>query len=170
MAPRLFALDQGFPQPIVEALHDYLKSEVRLVPVLLIDERLAEVDDWELLLALYHHPDPWDGLVSTDDKMLTLPRELATLMQTRLTLVVCRAVGHDPVRATGLLLTHLSSICSQTTPEAAQVWSLGGGARRPADNPWDYFMRAANKRNVTVGELRGEEWLSRAELARNPLA
>jgi hypothetical protein len=31
-------------------------------------------------------------------------------------------------------------------------------------------MRAANKRNVTVGELRGEEWLSRAELARNPLA
>jgi hypothetical protein len=169
VAPRLFALDQGFPQPIVEALHDYLKSEVRLVPVASIDHRLADVDDWELLLALHHHPDPWDGLVSTDDNMLNLPRELATLMQTKLTLVVCRAVGHDPVRATGLLLTNLSSICSQTTHEAAQVWRLGGGAHRAADDPWDYFTRAANKRNVTVGELRGEEWLSRAELARNPL-
>lgn len=170
MAPRLFVLDQGFPQPIVHALHDYLESEAQLVPVASIDERLTEMDDWELLLSLHHHTTPWDGLVSTDGSMLTLPRELATVMRTKLSLVVCRAAGHDPVRATGLLLTNLSSICSQTTPDRAQVWSLGGGAHRPAGDPWDYFTRAADKRNVTVGELRSEEWLSQAELAHNPLA
>ena len=83
--------------------------------------------------------------------------------------MACRAVGHDPVRATGLLLTNLSSICRHTTPDRAQVWRLGGGARRPADDPWDYFTRVADKRNMTVGELRDEEWLSYADLKRNPL-
>ncbi len=170
MAPRLFALDQGFPQPIVSALDAYLTSEVRLVPVGVIDERLPELDDWELLLALHHDAEPWDGLVTTDDNMLNQPRELATLVQTKLTLVACRAVGHDPVRATGLLLTNISSICKQTTPLRPQVWRLGGGAHRAPDDPWDYFTRAADKRNVTVGELRSEEWLSQQELGRNPLA
>lgn len=169
MAPRLFALDQGFPQPIVSALDAYLKHEARLVPVAVIDERLADMDDWELLLSLYRHAEPWDGLVTTDDSMLNQPRELATLVQTKLTLIACRAVGHDPVRATGLLLTNLSSICKQTTPLEPQVWRLGGGAARPADDPWEYFAHAAEKRNVSIGELRSEEWLSRAELARNPL-
>jgi hypothetical protein len=168
--PRLFALDQGFPQPIVEALADYLASDALLVPVGAIDQRLTEMEDWELLLSLHHHAKPWDGLVSTDDNMLTQARELATLLETKLTLVVCRAVGHDPVRATGLLLTNLSSICAQTTPGTAQVWRLGGGAHRAPDNPWDYFTRAADKRNLSVGELRAEEWPSRAELNRNPLA
>jgi hypothetical protein len=168
--PRLFALDQGFPQPIVEALADYLASDALLVPVAAIDQRLTDMEDWELLLSLHHHPKPWDGLVSTDDNMLTQARELATLMETRLTLFVCRAAGHDPVRATGLLLTNLSGICAQTTPGTPQVWRLGGGAQRAAENPWDYFTRAADKRNVSVGELRGEEWPSRAELKRDPLA
>jgi hypothetical protein len=169
MAPRLFALDQGFPQPIVDALHDYLKHEAQLTPVASIDERLTDIDDWELLLSLHHHPDPWDGLVSTDDNMLNQPRELATLVQTKLTLVACRAAGHDPVRATGLLLTNLSSICKQTARSRPQLWRLGGGAHRPASDPWDYFTRAANKRSMSVGELRGEEWLSQKELARDPL-
>jgi hypothetical protein len=115
VAPRLFALDQGFPQPIVSALDDYLRVEAKLVPLSVIDRRLPDMEnDWEILLSLHHHAEPWDGLISTDTGMLDLPRELATLMQTRLTLVVCRAVGHDPIRATGLLLTHLSTICNDT--------------------------------------------------------
>jgi hypothetical protein len=167
--PRLFALDQGFPQPIVDALHEYLKADANLVPVATISERLADMDDWEILLSLHHHGDSWDGLVSTDTSMLTLPRELATLMQTKLTLVVCRAAGHDPVRATGLLLTNLATICDQTRPDRAQLWNLGGGRRRPPDNPWDHFARVASRREMTTGELRAEEWLTPAELARNPL-
>lgn len=171
MAPRLFALDQGFPQPIVNSLHDYLEAEASLVPLSEIDERLSrDMDDWEILLALHHHNDPWDGMISTDSSMLNLPRELAALMQTKLTLVVCRAAGHDPVRATGLLLTNLSTICDQTRPDRAQLWPLGGGRKRPPDDPWDHFSRAANKRNISPGEMRSEEWLSATDLARNPLA
>lgn len=168
--PRLFALDQGFPQPIVSALHKYLSADATLVPLAAIDDRLPVMEnDWEILLSLHHHSEPWDGLVSTDTSMLTLPRELAALMQTKLTLVVCRAAGHDPVRATGVLLTHLSTICQQTRPGRAQLWSLGGGRRREPDDPWDHFTRVAAKRNVTTGELRAAEWLTMQELARDPL-
>jgi len=170
MAPRLFALDQGFPQPIVKSLHEYLESEASLVPLSEIDPRLSsDMDDWEIFLALHHHGKPWDGLISTDSGMLNLPRELAALMQTKLTLVVCRAAGHDPVRATGLLLTNLSTICDQTRSDRAQLWSLGGGRKRPPEDPWDHFSRAAAKRNMTVGELRSEEWISVEDLARDPL-
>lgn len=171
MPPRLFALDQGFPQPIVNSLREYLETEASLVPLADIDPRLSDdIDDWKILLALHHHREPWDGLISTDSGMLNLPRELAALMQTKLTLVVCRAAGHDPVRATGLLLTNLSTICDQTRPDLAQLWSLGGGRKRPPDDPWDHFSRAADKRNMTAGELRSEEWLSPEDLVRNPLA
>ena len=76
--PRLFALDQNFPQPIVEALREYM-TEAELVAVGDIDARLAaDVDDWEILLALHHHERDWDGLITTDSGMLTLPRELSS--------------------------------------------------------------------------------------------
>jgi hypothetical protein len=50
-----------------------------------IDERLSDLDDWELLVALYHHTDPWDGLITTDSGMLNQGPELAALIQTKLT-------------------------------------------------------------------------------------
>ncbi|MBA3809184.1 MAG: hypothetical protein H0X28_12465 [Solirubrobacterales bacterium] len=91
--PRLFALDKNFPQPI----------DAQLVPIDQIDERMSTLDDYELLLALRHHADPWDGLITTDSSMLAQGRELAALIQTRLTLVVAVASGHNPVKASGLL-------------------------------------------------------------------
>jgi hypothetical protein len=102
MPARLFALDQGFPLPIVDSLREWFEAEADMVPLSDVDARLtSEVEDWEIFLALHHHPEPWDGLITTDSGMLSLPRELAALMQTKLTLVDCLAVGHDPVRATG---------------------------------------------------------------------
>ena len=111
---RLFALDQNFPEPIIAALRDYI-IEADLVPLRDIDSRLPRFkNDWEILLALHHHERPWDGLVTTDSSMATLPRELAALMQTCLTLVVAAESGHDPVKATGLLLAYLPGICNRT--------------------------------------------------------
>jgi hypothetical protein len=49
---RLFALDQNFPQPIVDGLRDWLEPQVKLVPIARIDNRLATRDDWEILLTL----------------------------------------------------------------------------------------------------------------------
>jgi len=46
--------------------------------------------------------------------MLSLPKELAVLCHSRLSLVIAVAAGHDPIEATGLVLAHISGICSQT--------------------------------------------------------
>jgi hypothetical protein len=165
---RLFALDQNFPQPIVDVLSEYM-VEAELVPVGDIDPRLAELDDWELLLSLYHDERPWDGLISTDSDMLSLPREMSVLLQTHLTLVVAAGAGHDPLKATGLILTYLPWIAHHTIPTRAQLWLLRA-ANKPAEDPSDYLERIANKLGMTARDLFEAERLSRAGLRRDPLA
>ncbi len=167
MPRRLFALDQNFPQPIVSALSEFM-VEAELVALTDIDERLTELDDWEVLLALHHHEREWDGLLTTDTGMLSLPRELAVLMQTRLTLVVAHAAGHDPLKATGLVLTYLPWIAGQSRPNEAQVWVLRA-ANRPAEDPWAHMEKVASRKGTTARALYDAEKLTNAELARNPL-
>ena len=98
--PRLFALDHNFPDPIVAVLAKFQK-DAELVRIDQIDPRMPDLEDWELLLALHHHASSWDGLITTDSSMLHQGRELATLMHTRLTLVVAMETGHNPVKASG---------------------------------------------------------------------
>jgi hypothetical protein len=165
---RLFALDQNFPQPIVDALADYI-VEAELVPIAQIDQRLPTLDDWEVLLALHHHERPWDGLITTDANMLALPRELAVLMQTRLTLVVAKEAGHDPIKATGLLLAYLPGICERTDPGKPQLWTLRAVGRN-ADNPWEKFEAVARRRGTTASRLYATNKLNVEGLENNPLA
>ncbi len=115
--PRLFALDKNFPQPIVSVLSDF-QADATLIPLDRIDPRMSTLDDWELLLALHHHADPWDGLITTDTSMLAQGPELATLIQTKLTLVVAVAAGHNPVKASGLLFAYNAL----TTLRLRTVW------------------------------------------------
>ena len=165
---RLFALDQNFPQPIVDGLRDWLAPQVELVPIAQIDNRLATVkDDWKILLALHNHERPWDGLITTED-MTALPRELAVLCQTRLTLVVAVGAGHDPVMATGLVLAHISNICNRTRPDRSQVWRLRTVAK-DADNPWDHMTKLALRRGTTAQALYDQEKLTAKQLAASPL-
>jgi hypothetical protein len=165
--PRLFALDHNFPQPIVNALAEF-QVDAELVRVDVIDPRMADLDDWELLLALHLDEQPWDGLITTDNSMLNQPRELAVLMQTKLTLVVADASGHDPLKASGLLFAYLAGICKRTDPDVSQLWKLNA-VDRPAENPWETFKRVAEHQHRDVVELRDEVWLDDAGLARNPL-
>src|SRR3954447_10147464 len=67
--PRLFALDHNFPDPIVEALTEY-QASAELVRIDAIDDRMADLQDWELLLALRHDAAEWDGLITTDSSIL----------------------------------------------------------------------------------------------------
>jgi hypothetical protein len=164
----LFALDQNFPEPIIEALNDFI-PEVELVPLRDVDQQLAELDDWEVLLALHHHAREWDGLVTNDDSMLNLPREMAVLRQTNLTLVVAHDSGHDPIRATGLLFTHLGYIGRNTTTDESQVWELTA-RNRPARDAWHQLSRIASHQNLDAQALWREARLTNAELARDPLA
>ena len=51
---RLFALDHNFPEPIVKVLSEVLEDsgEAKLATVSDIDPRLADLDDWQIMLAL----------------------------------------------------------------------------------------------------------------------
>ena len=164
----LFALDQNFPEPIIAALNEYI-PEAELVPLGDVDALLSEIDDWEVLLALHHHAREWDGLITNDESMLNLPREMAVLRQTNLTLVVAHDSGHDPIRATGLLFTHLGYIARNTTPDESQIWELTA-RNRPAFDAWHHLTRIARHRNTNAETLWRQHRLSNAELARDPLA
>jgi hypothetical protein len=166
-ARRIFALDHGFPQPIVDVLVDYT-PDVELIRVDQIDERMSDLDDWEVLLALHHHATPWDGLVTTDSSMVRTPESLAVLMQTKLTLVVAMEAGHDMLKATGLLFAYLPSILGRTDPAIAQVWKLQA-ANRAHIEPWEELRSIAEHQDLDVQALWNDACLSPEELASDPL-
>ena len=171
MPPRLFALDHNFPEPIVKVLRKF-QEEAELVSVSDIDPQMADLDDWQIMLALYHHERPWDGLITTDSSILKQPSELAVLLQTKLTVCCDIDRGHldsgDPIKATGLLFAYLGGICGRTDPNTAQVWKLAA-RNREHQNPWDDLSRAAEHQHLSVSELWQEHRLSPSELAIDPL-
>lgn len=161
---RLFALDHNFPGPILSAFADALPS-VELVPISNIDGGFADLDDWELLRELHRHKRRWDGLITNDDSMLALPREMSVLSQTGLTLVVAKGQGHHPIRAVGVLLCHLDYICHHSAPGTAQVWSLRVAQKNyePATN---YLDKIAERESTTTAKLYAANKLSDADLRR----
>jgi len=161
---RLFALDQNFPEPIVDALSQYIEG-AELVPVRRIRRELAEVDDWELLRELHVDQRPWDGLITNDDTMLALAKEMTVLSQTGLTLVAIKGQGHNPIRSTGLLLCHLEHICHQMTPGEAKVWILAVQQKKP-ETAVDRLALIAEKHATTVADLVKKNELPAADLHR----
>ena len=168
MSALRFALDQGFPTPIVEVLQAYI-VEAQLVSIRDIDPRLAELEDWELLLALHHHRGKWLGLITTDSGILSLPKELAVVLQTKLTLVVAEAAGHDPLLATGLVLSSLPRVCKKATEQPGGIFRLRQPHVERTDG-WDVLGRIAEHRTTTAKQLFRSSKLSRQELAKNPLS
>lgn len=163
----LFALDHNYPLPIIEQAEPYLRN-VELVPIGRVDPRLAELDDWQLLLALHHHPRQWDGMISNDTSMLHQEREMAVLGYTCLTLVAPVAAGHDPIRSTGLVLAHIEDIASRTTSRKPQVWRLPGRTGS-GDHPDRFIEKLAKRVNLDPMDLRKEAIPSAGVLGRNPL-
>jgi hypothetical protein len=167
VAKRLFALDHNFPQPIVDVLSEFI-AEADLVPIDKIDRRMPDLDDWELLLALHLDSRSWDGLITADSSMTARPKELSVLLQTKLTLVVAEAAGHDPLKATGLVLAHLPGICARTDPDVPQLWTLRT-ASKPHTDPWDRLSNIASRRGLQAKTLHQTNKLSAEELLKNPL-
>ena len=167
MPPR-FALDHNFPQPVVEAL-GYIR-EAKLVPLKQVDERLTrDCQDWQILLALHQLGD-FDGFITLDSAMASLPKELAVLRQTRLTLVVLERVGHDPILATGLLLIHLGHVARQTVRRLGQLWILRAPGRTSHITPLQQLEFVASKSGQTATSLYNKEKLTRSELIHPVLA
>jgi hypothetical protein len=159
-----FALDHNFPAPVLAAFAVMMPG-VELVPIMQIDPKLAELDDWELFLALHRHEESWDGLVTNDDKLLALPKEMTVLSQTNLTLVVAVGEGHNPVRAVGVLLCHLGHICHHSRRDRAQVWKLEV-KQKNYEEPNKYLTTIAEKQKTTVERLVQTHKLTAKELRR----
>ena len=101
--------------------------------------------------------------------MLSLPRELAVLMQTRLTLVVAHAAGHDPLKATGLVLTYLPWIAAHTRSDEAQFWVLRA-ANKPAEDPWKHLQKVASRKGTTAAALYDAEKLTTVQALAQSIA
>ena len=164
MSRRLFALDHNFPQPVLAAMADAL-PQVELVPIRDIDPDFADLDDWELLRELNRHERGWDGIITNDDAMLSLAKEMSVLSQTGLTLVVAKGEGHNPIRAVGTLLCHLTYICHHTIPGTPQIWRLRV-AQKNFEPVVDYLEDIAKRTKTTVARVLADNKLSAAELQR----
>ncbi len=161
MERRLFAIDHNFPEPLLTTLADILPVE--FVPVRKIDTSFSDLADWALLLALHQHDRPWDGLVTNDDAMLSLAKEMTVLQQTQLTLVVAKGEGHNPVRALGVLLCHMNHICRMTTRSRAQIWRLSVTQKNHED-PTAFLDKIAQRANTTARALFEKHKLTAREL------
>lgn len=52
--PRMrLALDQNFPIPLINAVSDFLPSNMHIAHLKSIDRRLSDLDDRSLVIALY---------------------------------------------------------------------------------------------------------------------
>lgn len=162
------ALDQNFPTPLIKAAKPWLGA-IELRHTHEIDPRLSELDDWELLLALLHHPDGYVGMITADARMIEQAKELAVLQQTGLSLVVAEGSGHDPVKATGLVLTHISHIVGQIGRKKSKIWSLSSHAPLPKV-PRDYLGQLASKEKVSIEQIFAAARVDDATLGRDPLA
>lgn len=102
-------------------------------------------------------------MITNDDAMLSLAKEMTVLSQTGLTLVVAKGEGHNPIRAVGTLLCHLTHICVHTTPGTGQIWRLRV-TQKNAEPVHDYLDTIATKSKTTVARLVAANKLAPAEL------
>jgi hypothetical protein len=117
--------------------------ELEILPLTDIDASLVGAyEDDQLILELERRE--VDGLITCDDNMVFRPEVLAAVNQTGFSVVTCRRVGDDPVRASGLLLVHLPDVAKRHRRGRPQLWRLGTVESRPVD--FDEHKRQVRRR------------------------
>lgn len=124
-------------------------------------------DDWAVLVRL--HQLGFDGLITADDGMIELPKELAVLMQTRMLLVVLAHTNRDVLETTGLLLLHIRRILGQRNPSHAQLFLLHPPpVPRPEEDITDRFrQRARHQHRDDHRQFLAELQIPVADMARS---
>jgi hypothetical protein len=148
--PVHFVLDHNFPYQVVNGLdwppYIHVSALKDVTP-----ELVEEPDDWRILLALAARGDV-DGYITNDAAMLDGVEEMVALTRTQLALVVTAGVGHNPLRASGLLMTYLSEIARQVrarSPRAPVIFRVSAG--RLGDfrkRPGQYINTLAERKRV----------------------
>ncbi|MDE2994525.1 MAG: hypothetical protein OXU67_11665 [Chloroflexota bacterium] len=149
-----FVLDHNFPWQVTKLPWP---EHLRLTRLAAYDASLIQhYDDWQILDALNRRGDV-DGFITNDANILQLPREMVVLSGTRLTLVVADGVGHDPIRATGLVMLYLGHIVHRLS-HRAQIFTLRpGDLGRYQSSPAKQIDRLADHQNIAPPELIARE-------------
>ena len=104
----------------------------------------------------------YDGLVTNNYKMLKVPRELAALHHTTLTLFAVEGCGNDPLRAAGAVMLDLPAATRKIDPKRPQVFFSRPRAPGPK-RPWDFLSVIADREGRPVDELFAEVKIDQAE-------
>lgn len=161
-----FATDHNLPEPILAAVEEYLPFEP--VRIKSIDERLVDsADDWQVLLAV--HQAGLHGLITLDSAMTKLPREIAVVHQTRLTLVAVESATHDPLRAMGEVLVRADHFVRMHSPTKPQLFVFRRPPFRGPETAWVAMKRIAKREGRSAEDLYEAMRLSDTELATRAL-
>lgn len=145
-------LDHNFPVPLLNAISPFL-TELKLIPIRQINSRLVVLEDRKLIIAL--HQLGYQGLVTSDYRMLKNPYELAAILKTSLSIFAIQGLGHDPIRAVGALLLDLPSVVRAIRSGRTGVFWLRPRVPQPQD-PWELFTIAARRMDKSANELYAE--------------
>jgi hypothetical protein len=156
------ALDQNFPLPLLESVRPWLPSEITLRHLTEIDERLCDLSDRRLFIALYQLG--WDGLVTNNWRMLNLSTEVAAIVSTKATVVAMKGMGDDPIRPAGALLMELPGLEKRIAPNRSNVFLLRYQHRKSED-AWAYLRLVAENQHVPINDLWTEHKVSPAEMS-----
>jgi len=161
VAPQ-FGVDHDFPEPILNVAEPFLPFGVTMIRH--ISPKLTQdLDDWQVLLALRQLG--YDGLITLDYNMLELPKEMAVLHQTELTLVAIEAAGDSPLRAMGQLMLHATHVARNFDPDRPQIFRFPKPRPNPPIRAWDRLGEIATATRQATQELYDAERLTLDELA-----
>ncbi len=139
-----------------------MPPSISLFHVAEIDRRLSEASDRELII--WAKNNDYDALVSTNHRMKDEPMEVAAMLSTKLTVVLTQSMGHNPLRASGVILLELPTLHSRVRPGKPNLFVLSYQPRTPRD-PWDDLTRVARHRGTTAPALWEEVRPTAEELA-----
>ena len=147
-----FILDQNFP---LYTTGIAWPIPIRVTALLAHDAELtAGYGDWQLIRRLGSTPGV-DGFITCDADLLNLSTEMVALNDTKLTLVVADGVGHNPVRATGLVMVHLHEV-SRRFDGSPQIYVLRP-AQLATQRPGSYINKIAVRQKIAPNEMISRE-------------
>ncbi len=141
-----FALDQNFPQPILQQVRGFI-PQADMLSISEIDAALARVEDCELVSALGRRG--FSAVVTNDYHMLRQPGVLLAAQRRQVSIVAIEALGHDSVRATGAFLLDLPAIAKRIAASAKpMIFRIGHTSPTPHSISVEFenWARAASKK------------------------
>lgn len=146
-----FALDHNFP---IQIISDLWPPSIELIRIGDVDPRMPNWDDWQIILEL-GRLGGYDGLITDDADMLSLPNEMVALARTSLCLVIADAAGHQAIKATGLLMIYLQAIVNSRPHGGPSIFLLSvDEAGRKKRDIYECIRRIARQGNVAEQDLR----------------